>query len=410
MFQLANWVVSHLVPEDPDAIEEWFEGAYAAVNRFTRVTKGAPLSQRHATALGRLLVLATDVNPDAARQCADNMDWPLLEAAIKHAALEREKRVLWEAEQTRLRFEAKERERREAAEARKVREAQEANENARREAAELEEAAEAHKREAARQLREEKILPRRGRSGARGKGKSRAQSPTASDASDVCAESPEVEIIPEPKGSKKAKKRKAPADGSAPDCDRCAAGYATPKDCVFEADAVACNQCLRDQQGCYWGAATLAGTRKARRSGKRGESEEPVAPAPPAPVTVPALGPAAFMPSRTPLHPRAAAALHTAQTQAPPIDISAILRAQGAPVRSLVEARAALSATHDRIGNVEASLNLMGLELAMLEGLQEYYGRRVDELFVEFTTVARGAFDSPTASPSAGSSKGKGSK
>ncbi|KZT65605.1 hypothetical protein DAEQUDRAFT_768768, partial [Daedalea quercina L-15889] len=347
MFQLANWVVAHLVPEDPDAIEEWFKGAYAAVNRFTRVTKGAPLSQRHATALGRLLVLATDVNPDAARQCADNMDWPLLEAAIKHAALEREKRVLWEAEQTRLRLEAKERERREAAEARKMREAQEAKENARREAAE------AHKREAARQLHEEKTLPRRGRSGARGKGKSRAQSPTASDTSDVRAESPEVEIIPEPKGSKKAKKRKALADGSAPDvtdpavrklvarattvhdrtmaCDRCAAGYATPKDCVFEADAVACNQCLHDQQGCYWGAATLAGTRKARRSGKRGESEEPVAPTPPAPVTVPALGPAAFMPSRTPLHPRAAAALHTAQTQAPPIDISAILRAQGAP-------------------------------------------------------------------------------
>ncbi|KZT66699.1 hypothetical protein DAEQUDRAFT_767789 [Daedalea quercina L-15889] len=290
-------------------------------------------------------------------------------------------------------------------------EAQEAKENARREATELEEAAEAHKREAASQLREEKILPRRGRSGARGKGKSRAQSPTASDASDVRVESPEVEIISEPKGSKKAKKRKAPADGSAPDvtdpavrklvarattvrdrtmaCDRCTAGYATLKDCVFEADAVACNQCLRDQQGCYWGAATLAGTRKARRSGKRGESEEPVAPAPPAPVTVPALGPAAF---------------------APPIDISAILRAQGAPVHSLIEARAALSATHDRIGNVEASLNLMGLELAMLEGLQEYYGCRVDELFVKSTTVARGAFDSPTAGPSAGSSKGKGSK
>ena len=116
------------------------------------------------------------------------------------------------------------------------------------------------------------------------------------------------------------------------------------------------------------------------------------------------------MPSRTPLHPRAAAALHAAQTQAPPIDISEILQAQGAPIRSLAEARAALSATHDRIGNVEASLNLMGLELAMLEGLQEYYARRVDELFVESTTVARGAFDAPAAGPSAGPSKGKGSK
>ena len=31
MAPLANWVVAHLVPENPDAIEEWFEGAYAAV-------------------------------------------------------------------------------------------------------------------------------------------------------------------------------------------------------------------------------------------------------------------------------------------------------------------------------------------------------------------------------------------
>ena len=111
-----------------------------------------------------------------------------------------------------------------------------------------------------------------------------------------------------------------------------------------------------------------------------------------------------------PLHPRAAAALHAAQTQTPPINISAILQAQCAPVRSLAEARAALTATSERVGNVEASLNLMGLELAVLEGLQEYYSRRVDELYVESTEAARGAFDPPAAGPSAGPSKGKGSK
>lgn len=56
-------------------------------------------------------------------------------------------------------------------------------------------------------------------------------------------------------------------------CDRCATGFAEPRECVYDALDVTCARCLNNTQGCYWGGTSLEGKAKQGRTGKsRGAS------------------------------------------------------------------------------------------------------------------------------------------